>query len=103
MNSAIISVLIVILLLFGSSGASNTRSTEITVMTYNIFAGKGADGVADDEDIPRLGRVIRAQSPNFLGIQESFENQAIELQNSPITIGVDDRLYGEGEGIEGKR
>ncbi len=52
---------------------------DITVMTYNIFGGKGADGVADDEDIPRLGRVISAQSPDLLGLQESWEDQATEL------------------------
>lgn len=52
---------------------------DITVMTYNIFGGKGADGVSDDEDIPRLGRVISAQSPDLLGIQESWEDQATEI------------------------
>lgn len=45
----------------------------ITVMTYNIFGGK---------DVPEVGRVVDEQSPDFLGIQESKENQIDSIANA---------------------
>jgi endonuclease/exonuclease/phosphatase family metal-dependent hydrolase len=74
MKSAKCLIAIIILANFAAMAQLN-----ITVMTYNIFGGKGADGIVDDEDIPRLGRVISAQSPDLLGIQESWEEHATEL------------------------
>lgn len=74
MKSAKCLIAIIILANFPAMAQLN-----MTVMTYNIFGGKGADGIADDEDIPRLGRVISAQSPDLLGLQESWEDQATEL------------------------
>jgi Metal-dependent hydrolase len=50
------------------AGTGCTRSTDqLRVMTYNIHHGTGMDGVLD---LPRIARVIKAFSPDFVILNE---------------------------------
>lgn len=68
---------------------AQTNSTTLTVMTYNIHHGEGMDGVLDLE---RIAKVIKAQNPDLVALQEVDQN--VERTNKVMQADVLAELTG---------
>ncbi|MEW1718689.1 endonuclease/exonuclease/phosphatase family protein [Streptomyces sp. NPDC093109] len=58
----------------GDSATTAAAALSLRVMDWNIQGGKGTDGVTD---INRIARVIGAQNPDVVTLQELHDNRAI--------------------------
>ncbi|HEX6341270.1 endonuclease/exonuclease/phosphatase family protein [Umezawaea sp.] len=84
----IVALVLTAVLTAASATSAAAPRTELSVMTFNVHAGIGSDGVFD---LPRVAEAIRAQRPDVVGLQEvdvhwsersGFVDEAAELARS---------------------